>query len=410
MTGALDLETWGDWSETPEYGAVWFPRAVSSSWAPYRDGHWTWMAPWGWTWIGREPWGFAPFHYGRWARVRGTWCWVPGARVMRPVYAPALVGWLGAPSGISIGISSSAPVIWFPLAPREVFAPFYRASPAHVRFINAPHVAHLANADRIAARPREFARDQTFVHRRDPNALNIATVAAFSRPRSETRAAQNPGNPPGVRTPLSSADPRAPEPRRAERADVPPPSRNRQAPQEFRHREAPRPRPEPDAAPTLIRRDRPPAAASQPAASTGTATPQQTFSSDSSSRRMEAPRPRSKPDTASTLINRDRPPATASQPAASTRTTTPQRTFSPDSSSRRATTTPQTSSSSPARSSRPVMERPQPRSTPSVTRERAQERPRERPREFRRAPERRSEVRSAPQRSERGNPGRRRGR
>jgi hypothetical protein len=360
MTGALDLETWGDWSETPESGAVWFPRAVAPGWAPYRDGRWTWIAPWGWTWIGREPWGFAPFHYGRWARVRDAWCWVPGARVMRPVYAPALVGWLGAPGGgvsIGIGIVSSAPVVWFPLAPREVFAPFYRASVAHVRSINAPHVAHLANADRIAVRPREFARDQTFVHRRDANALNTAPGEAFSRPRPGTRVAQTPGNSSDIRSVRPFADPPAPEPRRAERADAPSLSRNRQTPQE--------------------------------------------------SWRMEAPQPR--PGTASTTIRRERPQA-VSQPAESVGTATPQRTFSRDSGPRRANATPQASLSSPVRPSSPVMERPQPRSAPSATRERAQERPRERPRDFQRSPERRPEIRSVPQRSERRNPGRRPGR
>ena len=78
MTGAQDLETWGDWAETPEYGAVWFPRAVAADWLPYRNGHWTWIAPWGWTWIGREPWGFAPYHYGRWARLRVEVLWMKG--------------------------------------------------------------------------------------------------------------------------------------------------------------------------------------------------------------------------------------------------------------------------------------------------------------------------------------------
>jgi hypothetical protein len=294
---------------------------------------------------------------------------------MHPVYAPALVGWIGAPgSGVSIDIGSSAPVIWFPLAPREVFAPFYRASPAHVRSINAPHVAHLANADRIVARPREFARDQSFAHRRDPNALNTASMEAFRRPRPGTRAAQHAGKPPEARIPRPSADPRAPGPRRAESAGVPPPSRSRQAPQEFRRMEVPQPRP--GTVSTPIRRDRPPAAASQPAASPRTAPPQRTFSSDSSSRRVEAPRPRSEPDTASRPTRRERPQATVSQPAAGPRTAPPQRIFSPDSGSRRANATPQAPSSPPARPSGPVMERPQPRSAPQRSERRNSDRQR----------------------------------
>ena len=64
-------------------------------WAPYSHGHWGWVQPWGWTWVDDAPWGFAPFHYGRWVYVRDRWCWTPGACVARPVYAPALVAWVG---------------------------------------------------------------------------------------------------------------------------------------------------------------------------------------------------------------------------------------------------------------------------------------------------------------------------
>jgi len=94
MTGAQDLDAYGDWSETPEYGAAWFPRTVDVDWAPYRSGHWAWVAPWGWTWIDAAPWGFAPFHYGRWVRIHGAWAWIPGTRITRPVYAPAW--WAGS--------------------------------------------------------------------------------------------------------------------------------------------------------------------------------------------------------------------------------------------------------------------------------------------------------------------------
>jgi len=78
LTGAADLAAHGDWYESPAYGAVWFPRDLATDWAPYRAGRWAWLAPWGWTWIGAEPWAFAPFHYGRWASFRGAWGWLPG--------------------------------------------------------------------------------------------------------------------------------------------------------------------------------------------------------------------------------------------------------------------------------------------------------------------------------------------
>src|SRR5229473_2552352 len=111
---------------------------VDVGWAPYRYGHWVWVAPWGWTWVEDEPWGFAPFHYGRWAEVGGGWCWVPGPVVVRPVYAPALVVFVGGPrfgASVSFG-GGGGGVAWFPLGPREVYVPPYRTSERYVQKVN----------------------------------------------------------------------------------------------------------------------------------------------------------------------------------------------------------------------------------------------------------------------------------
>ena len=135
MTGASDLDEYGHWRYVADYGPVWAPAAVAPGWAPYRYGHWVWVAPWGWTWVEDEPWGFAPFHYGRWAFVESSWCWVPGPVVVRPVYAPALVAFVGG-GGFGVGVGIGAGVAWFPLAPREVFVPWYRTSPGYVNNVN----------------------------------------------------------------------------------------------------------------------------------------------------------------------------------------------------------------------------------------------------------------------------------
>jgi hypothetical protein len=135
VTGASDLDEYGHWRYVADYGPVWAPAAVAPGWAPYRFGHWVWVAPWGWTWVEDEPWGFAPFHYGRWAFVESSWCWVPGPVVVRPVYAPALVAFVGG-GGFGVGVGVGVGVAWFPLAPREVFVPWYRTSPGYVNNVN----------------------------------------------------------------------------------------------------------------------------------------------------------------------------------------------------------------------------------------------------------------------------------
>jgi hypothetical protein len=135
MTGAEDLDEYGHWRYVANYGQVWTPAAVAPGWAPYRSGHWVWVEPWGWSWVEDEPWGFAPFHYGRWAFVESSWCWVPGPVSARPVYAPALVAFVGG-GGFGIGLGVGVGVAWFPLAPREVFVPWYRTSPGYVTNVN----------------------------------------------------------------------------------------------------------------------------------------------------------------------------------------------------------------------------------------------------------------------------------
>jgi len=148
VIGYEDLDDYGGWRPVPDYGTVWFPHVSVVGWAPYRFGHWVWISPWGWTWVDDAPWGFAPFHYGRWVFVGGAWGWVPcpppvvAVAYVRPVYAPALVAWVGGPhfvAGIGFaggGFAAGVNVGWFPLGPREVFVPSYPVSRTYINNVN----------------------------------------------------------------------------------------------------------------------------------------------------------------------------------------------------------------------------------------------------------------------------------
>jgi len=127
VIGYEDLDSHGTWHADPDYGNVWVPNRVAGGWTPYRDGHWSWIDPWGWTWVDDAPWGFAVSHYGRWASIRGAWAWVPGPPRERAVYAPALVVFVGA---------ATAVISWFPLAPREVYRPSYAVSRGYFDNVN----------------------------------------------------------------------------------------------------------------------------------------------------------------------------------------------------------------------------------------------------------------------------------
>lgn len=193
--GYQQLDSYGDWLQDPSYGAVWLPRALPVNWAPYRAGHWSWISPWGWTWVDDAPWGFAPFHYGRWAQIGPRWAWVPGQLPQRPVYAPALVAFVGGSSGgvnwnIAIG-SGGTPrpgVGWFPLAPGEAFRPAYRASPRYITQVNNNIVVNnsvnMSNNYRYQRQPAAVtavSRDD-FVHGRlTPGSIRPLSAADLGR-------------------------------------------------------------------------------------------------------------------------------------------------------------------------------------------------------------------------------------
>jgi hypothetical protein len=166
FTGYEELDQYGSWRAVPQYGEVWFPKRVAAGWAPYRYGHWAWVSPWGWTWVDDAPWGFAPFHYGRWVWFNSHWCWAPGTYAARPVYAPALVAWVGGPSvsvSISIGSRAAPPVGWFPLAPREVYVPSYRHSPRYVQNVNITQVTNVTVINQAVQRPpAQYVNRQVF--------------------------------------------------------------------------------------------------------------------------------------------------------------------------------------------------------------------------------------------------------
>lgn len=156
VIGYEDLDTYGSWRAVSTYGNVWFPRGVAVGWAPYRYGHWAWVAPWGWTWVDDASWGFAPFHYGRWVYWGGAWGWAPGPVYAgwRPFYAPALVGWIGGGGwGLSIGFGIGGGCGWFPLGWGEAYYPWYHGyrggyvSQNYIRNVNVTntHITNITN-------------------------------------------------------------------------------------------------------------------------------------------------------------------------------------------------------------------------------------------------------------------------
>jgi hypothetical protein len=140
VPGYDDLDDYGQWSNTPDYGPVWYPNSMPVGWQPYSMGHWAYINPWGYTWMDDAPWGYAPFHYGRWSMIGGRWGWAPGPPNVVPIYSPALVAFVGSPGGVSIGIGVGGVAAWFPLGIGEPYVPWYHCSPNYVRTVNVTNV------------------------------------------------------------------------------------------------------------------------------------------------------------------------------------------------------------------------------------------------------------------------------
>ncbi|HEV8679721.1 MAG TPA: DUF6600 domain-containing protein, partial [Stellaceae bacterium] len=185
MTGYEELDDHGSWAAAPQYGQVWYPRSVPADWAPYREGHWVSIQPWGMTWVDSQPWGFAPFHYGRWARIQGRWGWVPGRVVPRPVYAPALVAFIGQPEvGFAVPGAREPAVGWFPLAPNEVYVPSYSRNVNYIRNVNITNVSvtkitNVTNiiVNRPAAAPPVQVVQQNFANRTAATVVPVKAIA-----------------------------------------------------------------------------------------------------------------------------------------------------------------------------------------------------------------------------------------
>ncbi|HEV3409687.1 MAG TPA: DUF6600 domain-containing protein, partial [Chthoniobacterales bacterium] len=96
----------GSWLDVADYGYCWQPAVAvnDANWRPYSDGYWAYTDV-GWTWVSYEPFGWATYHYGRWARLADYgWVWVPGTE-----WGPAWVSW--RTGGDYVG--------WAPLPPRR---------------------------------------------------------------------------------------------------------------------------------------------------------------------------------------------------------------------------------------------------------------------------------------------------
>jgi hypothetical protein len=187
--GYSDLDDHGTWSETPDNGPAWYPNDVGPDWAPYSDGAWNYVGPWGWTWVGYEPWGFAPYHYGRWNYFGGRWGWYPGPLGVYPCYGPAFVGFLGGRGGFGFGFGAGfgfgfgGGIGWFPLGFGEPYHPWFHASNRFINNINI-HNTTIRNTNVI-----NNSHNFNYANAHNPNAVTAASHNTFVNGQAVNRGA-----------------------------------------------------------------------------------------------------------------------------------------------------------------------------------------------------------------------------
>ncbi len=193
--GTEDLAGHGQWVNTPDYGYAWAP-AVGPDWSPYSVGRWAWEDYYGWTWVSYDPWGWAPYHYGRWFNRGGGlgWAWWPGRVGVGAFWSPALVGFFGFGPGFG-GIGFGR-IGWVPLAPFELFHPWYGRGGGFrsATVFNNTNIANIYRNARVgngvmAMNSQQFGRGSTGYSRVSGNELRSASLlhgAVPVRPTSQS--------------------------------------------------------------------------------------------------------------------------------------------------------------------------------------------------------------------------------
>ena len=140
----------GNWIDVEGYGYGWQPDVAVNdpNWRPYADGYWGYTDE-GWTWISYEDFGWATYHYGRWAKLTDYgWVWFLGSDLD---WGPAWVSW--RTGGDYVG--------WAPLPPRGPGIVYegqpiggrvdieFDIGPAYYNFIDARFIGEPVLRDRI---------------------------------------------------------------------------------------------------------------------------------------------------------------------------------------------------------------------------------------------------------------------
>jgi len=195
------LDRYGTWVETSTYGEAWCPLDVSAGWRPYTVGRWAYT-DYGWMWVAEDPWGYVPYHYGRWTfDSYYGWVWIPG-----DVWAPAWVswrygdGWIGwaplppdAEWNVGIGLSLNATALdsridsyrWCFVPSRDILSTNIRTrvAPASRNVTFLSMTQNVTNYTVVNSRPAERGLRPEMIERDTGRRITPYRVVESSRAR-----------------------------------------------------------------------------------------------------------------------------------------------------------------------------------------------------------------------------------
>lgn len=198
-----ELSPYGQWVDYPRYGYVWIPDA-GQDFVPYStDGHWV-MTDNGWTWASDYEWGWAPFHYGRWAYDDSYgWLWVPGTE-----WGPSWVNWRSADGyygwspmepGISLSMSFGRPYNsnydhWMFVRSGDFDRPdinrYYVNRTDHDRLVRSSIVINRTYVDNSRHSTYAFGPAREDVQRASGRTVNRVAIQENNRPGQSLRNGQ----------------------------------------------------------------------------------------------------------------------------------------------------------------------------------------------------------------------------
>jgi len=104
---------------------------------------------------------------------------------VRPVYAPALVVFVGGPRWAG-SFGGGGGVGWVPLAPGEAFVPAYHVSPGYVNRVNVVNVTNVTNVTNITN-----VTNVRYANQNVPGAVTAISRADFANSRAVSRSGVN---------------------------------------------------------------------------------------------------------------------------------------------------------------------------------------------------------------------------